>query len=364
MRPAPLASRPTGVLLVGCGAVARSYWAPALAALARVGRLEVRALCDPDTDAVRELGRAFPAAARVAVPTDARDVGLAIVASPPRYHAEQTIALLDAGVPVLCEKPLAATLAEAEAVVAAARASGRVAAVGLFRRFFPATRAVRRLLATGVLGEPTGFTIFEGGPFAWPTRSPGFFQRAGLQGGVLLDMGVHVLDLLGWWFGPPRAVFYEDDARGGIEANCRIRLEYAGFAGEVRLSRDWALPNRWVVTGRKGRLTWEANEADRLGLAFAGADEWTFDARLHEPAAAPAFAPGPPAAGFEESFVAQLANVLDAVAGAAPLAVPVEEALPSLALIERCYRERRPLAMPWLGPDEAAAAARLGGGTA
>jgi predicted dehydrogenase len=65
---------------------------------------------------------------------------------------------------------------------------------------------------------------FEGGQFDWPVRSTGYFTRAQSGGGVLQDIGTHVLDLLAWWFGEPEALLYEDDAMGGVEANCRIRV--------------------------------------------------------------------------------------------------------------------------------------------
>ena len=355
-----VSTRPLGVLLVGCGAVAREYYAPALSALVRERVLDVRALCDPDPASVAALRQRFPGAARIEHLRDLAGVDLAIVASPPRFHAAQTLELLAAGASVLCEKPLAATLAEAEAMVAAARGSRGVLAAGLFRRFFPATATIRGLLQAGVLGEIRGFTCFEGGRFAWPTRSPGFFERTGIRGGVLLDIGVHLLDLLVWWWGAPIAAEYEDDAMGGVEANCRLRLTFApGFSGEVRLSRDWALPNRYVIQGTKGWLGWEVNEADGLVLGFAGTGV-ALNARLH----ADHWAAGTPSLGgalatFEQSFIHQLTNVVAAIRGAAPLAVPAAEALPSLAVIEDCYRRRTPMAMPWLGAAEAVRAAEL-----
>ena len=353
--PPSASTPPLGVALVGCGAVARLYHAPALAALAAEGTAEVRALLDPDASHVAELRALFPAAAHAERLADLAGlgVGLAIVASPPSFHAAQTRELLGAGLSVLCEKPLAPTVAEAQSIVEAARTARGVVAAGLFRRFFPATQTIRHLLAQGVIGDVRRFDCFEGGPFTWPARSPDFFARSGFSGGVLLDIGVHVLDLLGWWWGEPLDVDYEDDAMGGIEANCRLRLTFAaGFSGEVRLSRDWALPNRWVIEGSRGRIVWEANEADRLSLGFHGSDV-TIDGRLS--------AAGAPARTFEQSFTSQLANVVAAARGAAPLAVPADQALPSLALIERCYRGRRLMPMQWLGADEARTARALGG---
>jgi predicted dehydrogenase len=350
--PPGAATPPLGVALVGCGAVAQLYHAPALAALGAEGAVEVRALFDPEAAHVAELRALFPAAARAERLADlpGLGIGLAIVASPPSFHAAQTRELLGAGLSVLCEKPLAPTLAEAQSIVEAARTARGVVAAGLFRRFFPATQSIRHLLAQGVIGDVRRFECFEGGPFTWPVRSPGYFARN--SGGVLLDIGVHVLDLLGWWWGEPLEVDYEDDAMGGIEANCRLRLTLAGFSGEVRLSRDWALPNRWVIEGSRGRIVWEANESDRVALTFHGSDV-TIDGRLA--------AGGAPACTFEQSFTSQLANVVAAARGAAPLAVPAEQALPSLALIERCYGARRFMPMPWLGADEAGRARALGG---
>ncbi len=361
--PTKASTAPLGVALVGCGAVARLYHAPALAAHAREGTADVRALFDPEPARVAELQALFPAAARIERLSELSrlGIGLAIVASPPGFHAAQTLELLGAGLSVLCEKPLAPTVAEAQSIVEAARTARGIVAAGLFRRFFPATQTIRSLLAGGVIGDVRRFDCFEGGRFAWPTESPGFFARSRLAGGgVLLDIGVHLLDLLGWWWGEPLDVDYEDDAMGGIEANCRLRLTFPqGFAGEVRLSRDWALPNRYVIQGSRGWIAWEVNEADGLAVGFHGSDV-AIDGRL----AAERSANGLPSVGarawtFEQSFTSQLANVIAAVGGSAPLAVPAEQALPSLALIERCYRRRHLMPMPWLGAEEARRAQAL-----
>jgi predicted dehydrogenase len=101
------------------------------------------------------------------------------------------------------------------------------------------------------------FEISEGGQFNWPAQSASFFQKSNSQGGVLADLGVHVLDLLIWWFGMPEKVGYEDDAMGGLEANCRLELEFAGgVSGTVRLSRDTQLsqPDNHRMRARLGAV--------------------------------------------------------------------------------------------------------------
>lgn len=352
---------PIGVGVVGCGAVSRMYHAPALEALAREGALEVRALVDPDRRAAEALAARFPGASvhadAGALPDAALD--LAIVASPPRLHASQTVALLGAGIAVLCEKPLAPTVVDGESMVAAADATGRVLAAGMIRRFLPATRAVRDLLQARTLGAVRRISVREGGVFRWPAASSSFFARE--NGGVLLDIGVHVLDLLAWWLGEPATLTYADDAMGGVEANCRLQLTYAdGCEVDVRLSRDWAQPNRWDVECERGWLRWSVREPAKVALRLRGASH-ALDAQLRALAGgSDPLALGANAPGFEASFRTQLRDVLDAVRARRAPAVDAREALVSLRLIERCRAMRTFMDMPWLGERELAEARRLG----
>src|SRR5918997_213797 len=143
------------VALVGCGAVSQRYYAPALQELARHRLLHVSALYDPEPRNVTRIEQSFPGAYRAGdlagLPT--QQIDLAIVASPPRYHADQTITLLRSGLSVLCEKPMATSVAEAEAMIEAAGSAPGILAIGLFRRFFPAAQTIHRIISLGVLGE-------------------------------------------------------------------------------------------------------------------------------------------------------------------------------------------------------------------
>lgn len=352
--------------LAGCGAVADQYYGPALRELERAGVVRVVALYDPERARVGEIGKLFPRAERAAGIARFGDTGveLAIVASPPRHHAEQTMALLERGMDVLCEKPMAPSLAEGLAMVRSASATGRMLAVGLVRRFFPATRTIRALLSGGQLGAVRSFHVSEGGAFRWPARSASFFEKSSLGGGVLLDIGVHVLDLLGWWWGPPVAVEYEDDAMGGVEANCRVHLAYDGFAGSVRLTREGALPGRTVIECERGWMAYDIAHVNRLRIGLVDA-EFALDGLLHHAG----HRGGRPillerGGNFQQSFLAQLADVAGAVRRRVAPAVPAEEGIASLALIERCRERRTLMAMPWLDAEERAGAERLGTGAA
>ncbi len=338
---------PLPVVLVGCGAVSQLFYAPALRALEGAGRIRVVALVDPAESARRQLQRLFPqarAAADLAAAV-APSGSLAIIATPPRWHADQTLAAFAGGWHVLCEKPMAAGSGDAARMIAAADATGRLLAVGLYKRFFPSSRYLRFLCGPDhPLGALLRFTIAEGGAFTWPAATPAFFQRAATPGGVLLDLGVHALDLLLWWLGEPTDLSYADDAMGGLEANARVTLRFGAATGEVRLSRDWATAQRYEFVFEHGAAAWTVNAANRLSLTLNGTPG-SLEGTLQEP-------DGTLGATNARAFIAQLENVVAAVQDGTPLLVDGREGARSLRLIETCYERRRLLAQPWLTRPE------------
>jgi predicted dehydrogenase len=343
------------VAIVGCGAVVQNYYAPALRVLERSGRLEVAVVFDPDPSMRSRVKRSFASAVEASEFSELQriEADLVILTSPPAFHAAQGMESLRQGRSVLCEKPLAASSRDARALVDAAAGGSAVLAAGMIRRFFPATQTIRDLVAAGVLGDIVSIEVQEGNLFRWPAASPAYFSKRSGAGGVLMDIGTHALDLLIWWLGEPTAVEYEDDSMGGIEANCRVRCRFAGeVAGEVRLSRDCELANRYVLRGTRGELAWRLEDVNRLELRVGGS-RYTLNSQLEEERQ--------PAAHFERCFIDQILNVLAAMRGAEPLRVPAADALPSLRVIDRCYARRSLMAMGWLGPEEAARAARLHG---
>ena len=311
--------------ILGCGAVSELYYMPALKELEQNNLVKVKALLDPNPARLSKLGDFFPVAApfQKVEELNRHDIDFAIVASPPQYHAGQTIQLLQDGIHVLCEKPLALTLADAEAMVAAGSAWNRLLAVGLFRRFFPAVQLIQAMLSLDILGVVKTFTWHEGGIFQWPVQSASYFSRDTAQGGVLFDIGVHVLDLLSLWWGQPEEVDYEDDAMGGVEANCRIKLKFPqGFSGDVRLSRDCPLSNRLVIDCEKGWLSWAPNEAENVQIGFNNSD-YALAAKLHGVSSENHrfHTLGLEGDNLEQSFIRQLSNVVSAIHGIEQLAL-------------------------------------------
>lgn len=340
---------PVPVALIGCGAVARLFYTPALHELARRGEVSVAAVCDPSEPARAALAAEHPGARAVASVSEAlTGARLAIVASPPRWHREQVEKAVAAGLDVLCEKPLAGSGADADAMCLAARGAGRRLAAGHYKRFFPVNQWIKAAAAgTTPLGAVRRIEIAEGGKFGWPAASASFFQRRETPGGVMLDLGVHWLDLLRWWLGEAADFSYEDDALGGLEANATMRATWSGgIEARVRLSRDWATENAVRVVFERGEARLTVNVGNHLALTLSGLPG-SLAAEL------PASATNP------QAFTLQLRDVADAVRQGREPSVPGEEGAAALRWVEQCYARRRRMTLPWLAPEEQEAAAAL-----
>ena len=338
-------------VLVGCGAISELYYAPACKELERQGLLQICAIVDPNRPRIAVLQTHFPQALAADTLQEAlkRKPALALVASPVAFHAEQSIACSRAGLAVLCEKPMAADADQAQAMIDAARAAERPLAVGLMRRFFPATQTIKGMISESTLGKVKSFCIAEGVNFNWPAQSASFFKRATAGGGVLIDIGAHALDLMLWWFGQPTNVQYEDDAMGGLEANCRISIQYSDFCGEVRLSRDWPLSNIYRIDFERGWVEWRVGESEHIQMGFHHGPKFIIKGTLYE---IEKTGIGRRASNTQRSFVAQILNVIAAMSDGDPLLASGESAKAGMVLIENCYRTRSLMKMPWLSSAE------------
>ena len=117
-----------------------------------------------------------------------------------RSHAEISTAALYAGKHVLCEKPMAVTLAECESMVAAAERNGKHLMIGHNMRFDPVHRKAKELLDGGIIGDIITFraTMGNAGPENWSMEagSTWFFDKQKAAMGALSDLGIHKVDLL------------------------------------------------------------------------------------------------------------------------------------------------------------------------
>jgi predicted dehydrogenase len=221
-----------------------------LEAVAASGRAEVVALCDPVRQRLDAAGQAHPDAVRFEAFDDlldrAAELALdgVVVATPNALHALQSIACLDRGLAVFCQKPLAPTAAEARSIVDAARRADRLLAVDYSYRYTDGARALHRLVHDGELGEV--FSVDSVFHNAYGPDKAWAYDPALAGGGALVDLGVHQIDLALWLLGYPaiRAVSgraYRDGAildSPGIDDFAIARLELEGGA-TVQIAVSW-----------------------------------------------------------------------------------------------------------------------------
>ncbi|MBX3085207.1 MAG: Gfo/Idh/MocA family oxidoreductase [Anaerolineae bacterium] len=140
------------------------------------------------------------------------DIDIIDICTPNNYHAPLTIAALNAGKHVLCEKPLAPSPDEIRQMIAARDASGKRLMTAQHFRFSGTAKALKAELETGVLGSIYHARSWMLRRAAAPTR-PGFILKEHATGGACIDIGVHILDLTLWFMGNPKPVSVTGVAR-------------------------------------------------------------------------------------------------------------------------------------------------------
>lgn len=349
--------------VVGCGAVAQRLYRKPLVELEKRGILRVVHLVDPIAAHAEGLGASFPAAVRHATLGEALGDGstdLTLILSPAQLHCEQTLEALAAGSHVLCEKPMANAAVDCERMNAAARQAGRVLAVGMVRRFFPAFAHLRRVVEDGRLGDLLAFEYREGHKFDWDVTTPAPFRPRHLGGtGVLFDIGPHVIDYLSWVFGELSVRAYADDALDGIEANIAMEVASPHAPGAVHLAWDGPQPNELRVVGSRTEAVLRVDRFDQLALSGV-------DGYLREPVDVGFAADVHPVprrwivpASYPQAVFCQIVQVVRAILlGEAP-AVDGGSGARTIALLEDALAQARPLRMPWADTQEQQAYATL-----
>lgn len=292
-------SQSIGVAVIGGGMAGRAHAAGYRTASTLFGtdRPEVRLVAIADTntavadDTVKRYGydRAEYDWRAIA---EAPDIDAVSVVVANHLHREIVEGLLAAGKHVLCEKPLAGSLADAEGMVAAAERSDRVTAVGYTYRRSPAVEQIRRELAAGTLGELVHFNGHYWCDYALdPTAPITWRYRGGPGSGALADVGSHLIDLSEFVCGPVVEVAGAAFATLVTERPVPIGVTYGHTKGAVtgEMARveneDVATFTATFANGAVGTFSASRvahNLPDGLGFelfASAGSASWN----LHRP---------------------------------------------------------------------------------
>ena len=251
--------------LVGLGAMGRNH----LRVLAGLDGVRLVAVADPvatlvEAAAARSGAIAFADAATMLAEVDLDGL---VIAAPTTQHRDVAIAAVERGIAVLVEKPLAGSIADAEAIVEAARSTGVPVAVGHVERFNPAVRELGRLLRDGWLSAVYAIASRRSGPFPERIRDVG----------VTIDLATHDVDILSWIARERPARVYAETAQRIHAAHEDLLFGLLHFpSGTVaQLDVDWVTPvkrRQLVVVGEEGMF-----ELDYLSqrLTFTRATDTT-----------------------------------------------------------------------------------------
>ena len=321
--------------IVGCGRIANSHVQAALSC----PDVELTALIDPVPERSAALVERYGLTVRsYATVADALPhVDAAVIATPNHLHAGVAVQCLGAGVAVLIEKPLAATLADGIRITDAARASGVVAAVGYVTRFSENNQLMRELLRRDAFGRVRRFAYQFGTRGGWAPLSAYNLDRKAAGGGVLVVTGTHFVDRMLDWFGYPVSAELYDDAIDGPEANAVAAFRFDHPAGPLdgtaRFSKTVALDAGIVLDTDAGIVVLR----DKPGAEIVIRSHATPDVEtvVRPRAAARKALPG--------EFVLQLQDFIAAIRSGTEPMVSGQAALASLRLLEDLYQHRQPL---------------------
>jgi predicted dehydrogenase len=301
--------------IIGCGRIHRNHVQAALA----VDGVQLVGVSDVDEE------RAATAAREWDVPsyTDYREllasgVDAVSVCLPHHLHEKVCVDAAEAGVHVLCEKPLATSIEECDRIIEACDRHGVKLGVSFQHRFNDNAQALRRLIDSGRLGRPIlGTALFQ---YYKNPQDTGYFAGSGWRGtwereggGVLNTHAVHALDLLCWFFGPVKETHAAiatlthstevEDTAGGV-----LRFESGALATiAASMSVGLKFESRISVSGTDGVAV--LTDSRRLEVEYlnGGRETHVFDEPLDDPSFQTNLAYG-------RGHIAQLADFAEAVA--------------------------------------------------
>ncbi|MFG2608331.1 Gfo/Idh/MocA family oxidoreductase [Streptomyces sp. NPDC048514] len=350
-----MTATPLRVGLVGYGLAGSVFHAPLIAA---TEGLVLDTVVTSSPDRRRQAGAEFPDVRFTATPEElfdrADELDLVVIASPNKTHVPLATAALKAGLPVVVDKPLAGTAAEARDLAALADERGLLLSVFQNRRWDNDFLTLRRLVTDGALGDVWRFeSRFE----RWRPRPKGGWRESGDPaeiGGLLYDLGSHVVDQALVLFGPVTEVYAETDVRRpGAETDddTFIALTHAsGVRSHLYVSATTAqLGPRFRVLGSEAGYVKYGLDPQEAALREGGrpgtAAEWgTEDQALWGrigSGESPLSGGGTPVPTLAGDYPAYYAAVAAALTGAGPNPVPAQEAAAALGVLEAARTSAR-----------------------
>lgn len=257
--------------LIGCGKIARCSHTPEF--LKIPGKVQISGIFDLKKETAELLKSENKLDAEEFSSIDdllASGIDGAVISTPNSSHYELTIKALKAGVHVLVEKPMAVTLQEADEMISLAKKKKLVLQVNQSLRFAPVYRKIKELIDAGKIGSPLHIRcIRASGSSPDKGWSPGakWFTQKKFAGGLIMDIAVHMADMMAWYFGKVEQIYSMNSIRtkgNDVPDNVTSVFEFENGASGV-LELSWTLPSGSAlleIYGTDGML--------RLGFNPAG----------------------------------------------------------------------------------------------
>jgi predicted dehydrogenase len=322
------------VAIIGCGAIADYLHAPAVWA---ADGCILRAMVDSDLNRAASAAQKYP---NVLIASSLQEVAgqvdLAVLATPPHVRVLLVEQALAFGLHVLCEKPLANTVAECQTIQRLAEQANRIVAVCHQFRFWPNRRQIQKTLGND--NAPRCVEVSQGTVYNWNSASGYTVRRELVTGGVLINAGTHPMDTLISWFGDPSEFEYEDDSCGGLESNVRMSTTFAnGTVGKLRLSRTCLLKNEICLYWHDYAITMTNNDPFAYTVHRVGADA----ERVYC---------GSSGKGYLQPAIDLYNNLADAIHREGAPEVDAIEGTRVIQWVESCYEQKRIRFAPELAP--------------
>ncbi len=344
------------VIIVGAGAIAQVH---ADAYLEYPDECEIVAVCDVFEDKARELiekkGLSAAAFKDVAEALETCGADIVSICAPPSFHAKTAITALKHGANVLCEKPMAPSLEECDAMLAAAKNSGKLLSVVAQNRFKTPNQKVKKMLGDKTAGDvrfATVNSLWWRGQNYYDLSWRGTWESEG--GGCVVNHAVHHIDLLLWMMGMPESVSATIANVGHDNSQCEdacvAALVYPGALGQLTASlvtHDEA--QEMIFQCERGRLSvpWKTASAAALSNGFPKPDDEARERLEAVYGSLPELE--------TEGHPAQVGNLLRAIRGEEALLIDGRQGRDTIELITAIYKSAymgAPVALPLSADDE------------
>ena len=312
--------------IVGCGAAAKLYYVPALKRIPEMANNVY--FVDKNIYQAENLSKEFGGGVILDDYHQILDkVQGVIIALPHFLHYSVSMDFLNAGIHVLCEKPLAESPEQVVTMISTAKKMNAGLCVNNTARMLPFTNKIKDLIQSGTIGQIKSVQFQMGGAFDWPS-STGFYVDPKISSkGIILDLGPHVIDLACWWLNErPQLLECKDDSFGGPESVAHIQATASNAKLDIFLNRLCDIDSHYEIVGTKGAIKGRYFDWKKISLQENGNTRTVvLPSRAKE---------------YPEYVIPIVENFLQVtIQKEAPL-VSGGDVLNSISMIDDCYRQR------------------------